>query len=106
MNLKLAIKRFTQIEGGKVRSDDGVVINPHCSHGYASYEYNGERWIIPWEAGVVTGRNIVYDLFISSGATYKEDAIGVPVGEPMLRRLRGDMRAAFEAVGCKVVVRY
>ena len=96
-------REFTK-NGLLVQSDDGVIVNTHYNHELASYELNGEKWIVPWEYVERDGA-IVQLLYINRGAVYKQGALGVPADEAMLNQLREDMLAAFEALGLRAILR-
>ena len=88
-----------------MQSDDGVIVNTSFGHEQASCEINGERYLVPKEVSQNADRNLVCHLYVNAGSTCREGAFGVSLDEAMLRRLRQDLRAAFEAAGFQVVFR-
>ena len=93
------MRTFFRTQGCKVQSDDGVVVDPFFGHELASYECNGERWMVPCECWDRKDGTAVRGLYINRGAVYKKGAFGVPVDEAMLSQLREDMLSAFAAAG-------
>jgi hypothetical protein len=97
-------------EGRLVRSDDGVVVDLNYNHELASYEFNGEKWFVPWEYWTYPDGTVVQGLYINRGAVYKEGAefkngaFDVQAGEALLTQMREDMQAAFSAAGLKAVL--